>query len=147
VQESRERIRSAIKNSKYTFPTKRITINLAPAHIRKVGSQYDLGIALGILLCDIPQYHAKASEYVCIGELALNGEVRSVRGALALILAAIGSGYQKIIVSVPDYLAVTELDVTLSEFLIAVESLAKAYEIITGKPPSENSKKGSTCES
>jgi predicted ATPase with chaperone activity len=112
-----------------------------------VGSQYDLGIALGILLCDIPQYHAKASEYVCIGELALNGEVRSVRGALALILAAIGSGYQKIMVSVPDYLAVTELDVTLSEFLIAVESLAKAYEIIAGKSPSENSKKGSTGES
>ena len=79
VQESRERIRSAIKNSEYTFPTKRITINLAPAHVRKVGSQYDLGIALGILLCDTPQYYAKASEYICIGELALNGEVRSVR--------------------------------------------------------------------
>lgn len=73
--------------------------------------------------------------------------MRSVRGALALILAAIGTGYQKIMVSVPDYQAVTELDITLSEFLIAVESLAKAYEIITGKPPGENPKKGSTSES
>lgn len=50
IQESRERIRSAIKNSKYTFPIRRITINLAPAHIKKTGSHFDLAIALGLTI-------------------------------------------------------------------------------------------------
>lgn len=50
IQESRERIRSAIKNSKFTFPIRRVTINLAPAHIKKTGSHFDLAIALGLML-------------------------------------------------------------------------------------------------
>ena len=108
--------------------------------MRKVGSQYDLGIALGILLCDSPEYHTKAAEYVCIGELALNGELRPVRGALALILAAIRSGYHKILIATPDYVSVTELDASLANFLVVADSLATAYEIITGTSPKKNIK-------
>jgi hypothetical protein len=61
-----------------------------------------------------------------------------VRGALALILAAIGSGYQKIMISTHDYQTVIELDPSLSAFLIEVDSLARAYEIITGKSPEKS---------
>jgi magnesium chelatase family protein len=135
VQESRERIRSAIKNSEYIFPAKRVTINLAPAHIRKTGSQYDLAIALGILLSSTPQHHINGAEYICIGELALNGEVRSVRGGVALILAAIRAWYEKIMVSIHDYSSVILLDTSLAKYLIPVSSLSEAYEIIVWEIP------------
>jgi len=88
VKESKERVRSAILNSGLDFPAQRITVNLAPADIPKAGGRYDLAIALGILAASgqIPVGKLKAQEV--LGELALDGDVRRIQGALPAILAA-----------------------------------------------------------
>lgn len=86
VYEARDRVRSAIQQSGYTFPRTRVTVNLAPAHLKKVGSQFDLPIAVGILVAAGVVQHAP-STYIA-GELALDGAVRGIRGALPLAYAA-----------------------------------------------------------
>lgn len=88
VKESRDRVRSALLNSQFNFPTRRITINLAPADLPKQGSRFDLAIALGILAASqqIPQHALHQYEFV--GELALSGELRPVSGILPFALAA-----------------------------------------------------------
>ncbi|MCK5247179.1 YifB family Mg chelatase-like AAA ATPase, partial [Candidatus Bipolaricaulota bacterium] len=85
VSESRERIRSAIKNSKFNFPAGRITANLAPADLKKEGVGFDLPIAVAILKAT-GQISETAKRYLLLGELALNGEVRGVRGVLPIAL-------------------------------------------------------------
>jgi len=84
VKESRERVQSAIKNSGFEFPIKKITINLAPADIRKEGSGYDLPIALGILAANGIISESKLEDYVILGELALDGAIRPIHGALSV---------------------------------------------------------------
>ncbi|MEF1288247.1 YifB family Mg chelatase-like AAA ATPase [Vibrio sp. M260118] len=88
VKESRDRVRSAIINSRFEFPAKRITVNLAPADLPKEGGRFDLPIALGILAASeqIPVNELNHQEF--IGELALSGELRSVKGVLPAALAA-----------------------------------------------------------
>lgn len=88
VKESRDRVRSAIINSHFEFPAKRITVNLAPADLPKEGGRFDLPIALGILAASeqIPATHLVDQEF--IGELALSGELRGVKGVLPAALAA-----------------------------------------------------------
>lgn len=85
VKESKERVRSAIKNSGYTFPIGKITINLAPAHIRKEGALYDLPIALGILCCMGIISQKDLDGKFFIGELALDGLLRPIKGLLPII--------------------------------------------------------------
>lgn len=95
VKESKERVRSAILNSGLVFPAQRITVNLAPADIPKAGGRYDLAIALGILAASgqIPEAKlAQLKDQEVLGELALDGEVRPVQGALPAILAAQRAG-------------------------------------------------------
>ncbi|HEY7521798.1 MAG TPA: YifB family Mg chelatase-like AAA ATPase [Methylomirabilota bacterium] len=87
VRESRERVRSAIRNAGFTVPNERITVNLAPADVRKEGSSFDLPIALGILKATKQIPADRAAEIVVVGELALDGQVQPVRGALAVSLA------------------------------------------------------------
>ena len=87
VQEARERVRAAIRNSGYQFPLKRITVNLAPADLRKEGPAYDLPIALGILLAS-EQVQAPVEGRLFLGELALDGKVRSSHGILAMVSLA-----------------------------------------------------------
>lgn len=87
VKESRDRIRSAIKNSGYRFPAERITINLAPANIRKEGTHFDLAMALG-LLSSSRQVELNLSSYFILGELSLRGEVREARGVFPMALKA-----------------------------------------------------------
>ncbi len=98
VKESKERVRSAIRNSGYTFPPKRITVNLAPAGIPKVGTAYDLPIAVGILLECGDVTHDRLGDYLLAGELSLDGRMRAVRGALSLALAAREAGMRGIVV-------------------------------------------------
>ncbi len=88
VKESKDRIRAAIKNCGYTFPAKRITINLAPADIKKEGSAYDLPMAVGILAAEGIVEKEKLDDYLLIGELSLDGSVKPVRGALPIAMAA-----------------------------------------------------------
>jgi magnesium chelatase family protein len=93
VKESRERVKSAIKNSGYRFPDDRITVNLAPADIKKEGTGLDLPMALGILTATglVPQ--AAVSRYVVLGELSLDGQIKPVRGSLPIALAAREAGF------------------------------------------------------
>ncbi len=84
VRESKERVTAAIKNSGYPFPQKRITINLAPADIRKEGSAFDLPIAVGILASTGLVQSRTVERYIILGELALDGKLRPVKGALPI---------------------------------------------------------------
>ena len=98
IKESKERVRSAIKNSGYLFPTKKITVNFAPADVKKEGSMYDLPVALGVLYAT-EQIKAKTiSDYIIVGELALDGKLRHVKGLLPILISALNLGYKKIIV-------------------------------------------------
>ena len=88
VRESRERVKSAIKNSGYEFPVKRITINLAPADIKKIGPHFDLAIASGILAAQNVISVNQINNYLIVGELSLNGDVQKVKGILPMVLTA-----------------------------------------------------------
>jgi magnesium chelatase family protein len=94
VGEARERIRSAIRAAGYTWPARRITINLAPADLRKSGGSFDLAIAIGILLASGQIRHRGKETLAAIGELALDGRVRSVPGALPLALPLLAEGHR-----------------------------------------------------
>jgi len=98
VKESRERVISAIKNSGFTLPSKKIRINLAPADMRKEGSLFDLPIAIGILSAlsymDYSEFYKK---YIIIGELSLDGKLRKVRGVLPICLMAKELGFEGVI--------------------------------------------------
>ena len=87
VRESRDRVMSAIKNSELEFPTKRMTVNMAPADIKKEGASFDLAIAIGILAAHGQVRTDKLKDYVFLGELALDGSIRQVRGVLSIALA------------------------------------------------------------
>ncbi len=99
VQESRERIRSAIRNSGYEFPAKRITVNLAPADIKKEGVGLDLPLALAILKATGQLDSERLSDHLLLGELSLDGELRPVKGALPVSLAARRAGVNGIVLS------------------------------------------------
>jgi magnesium chelatase family protein len=88
VKESQDRVRSALLNSQFEFPLQRFTINLAPADLPKEGGRFDLAIALGILAASRQIPADKLSDYEILGELALSGEVRPVRGVLPMSLEA-----------------------------------------------------------
>ncbi len=97
VKESRERVRSAMKNSELEFPQRRITVNLAPANIRKEGPFYDLPICIGLLKSSGQLATDETDEYLFLGELSLNGALRPVIGALPMVLCAVKNGIRKII--------------------------------------------------
>jgi magnesium chelatase family protein len=84
IQESRERVRSGITNSEYNFPLKRITVNLAPADIKKEGPSFDLPIALGIIIASGEVSFINLDDYLILGELSLTGEVRPIKGTLLI---------------------------------------------------------------
>ena len=92
VKESKDRVKSAIKNSGYDFPPKRITVNLAPADVKKEGAGFDLPIAVGILTALEIVSKEHIEDYLLFGELSLDGRVKSVRGALSLAIAAKSNG-------------------------------------------------------
>lgn len=98
VKESSDRVRTAIKNSDYDFPLERITVNLAPAELRKEGAGYDLAIAVGIMLCKEVIKGTKADDYLILGELSLNGDIRPVNGVLPMVHSALKAGVDKCIV-------------------------------------------------
>lgn len=97
VKEARERVRSAIINSGFSFPAKRITINLAPADLPKEGGRYDLPMALAILVASEQLPEAKLAQHEFVGELALNGALCGVQGAIPAAMAAMRAGRQLIL--------------------------------------------------
>jgi len=98
VKESRERVRSAIKNSGKRFPSGVVTVNLAPADIKKEGAFLDLPIAIGIIKASSELIKCDISDYVFIGELSLDGNIRPVNGIMPLIISANASGKRKFII-------------------------------------------------
>ena len=98
VRESRDRVRTSIKNAGFVFPPRRITVNMAPADIRKEGPLYDLAIAAGLLVAteQIPGDRAKG--LVFFGELSLDGSVRPVKGLLPAVIGAVCHGMTGVVV-------------------------------------------------
>lgn len=130
VQESRERVQSAIKNAGMYFPRKRITVNLAPASVRKVGPVYDLPIALGILIAADQLAPTALDNAMVIGELSLDGSIRHVRGVLPMAALAREQGYKRFYVpevDAPEASLIPDIDV------IPVPSLSVLYSHLTGE--------------
>jgi len=132
VKESRERVLAAIKNSGFIFPQKRITVNLAPADVRKEGSSYDLPIALGILATSGQMDSDSLDGHVVLGELSLEGDIRPIRGALSLALAAAANGYKSIMV--PEVNA-NEAAMAPGIDVYGVKTLTQVVDFINGNEP------------
>ncbi len=98
IRESVERVRSAIKNCGFTFPSQRVTINLAPADLRKEGSAFDLAIAIGILVTSDQLIFPEQESFLLLGELALDGSLRPVPGVLSMVDIARQRGLKSVIV-------------------------------------------------
>jgi magnesium chelatase family protein len=134
VKESRQRVKAAVWNSGYFCPDGFITASLAPADLRKVGPCFDLPIALGLLACSGQICKDRLAEWMVIGELALDGEVRPVRGALAISLLARERRTKGLIVP-----SVNALEAKAVEGvkIVPVRDLREAAEVIEGKihPP------------
>lgn len=132
VKESRERVRAALKNCGFPFPGERITVNLAPADMKKEGPAFDLPIALGILACkgEIPP--EALADAAFFGELSLNGDVRSVRGALALTISAREAGIQTLYLPASNLAEVRCID---GIRLIPIQNLRRAVSHLTGEAP------------
>ena len=97
VRESRDRVRSAIRNSGFEFPAHRITVNLAPADVRKAGASFDLPIALGILAAQGIVERRHIADLVLLGELSLDGSIHHARGVLPIAAAAMREGVSGIL--------------------------------------------------
>lgn len=98
IQESRERVRSAIINSGFEFPEQRITVSLAPADIRKTGTYYDLPVAIGILAASGQMERERVADCLFLGELALDGAARPTRGVLPMVNVGKQAGYRDVFV-------------------------------------------------
>lgn len=130
VRESKDRIRAALKNCGYSFPAKKITINLAPADIKKEGSAYDLPMALGILAAEGLVQKERLQQYFLLGELSLDGEIKPIRGALPIAVAAKKEGLKGIIVpetNSREAAVIRELDV------LGVRQLAEVVGFMNGE--------------
>ncbi|BBP02690.1 ATP-dependent protease [Sulfuriferula plumbiphila] len=131
VKESRDRVRAAIQNARFEFPARRITVNLAPADLPKESGRFDLPIALGILAASgqIPAH--KLKDYEFAGELALTGELRPIRGALAMTLGAVSSGRAFVLPSA----SAQEAALVENAVVHPADSLLAVCAHLAGQPP------------
>ena len=130
IREAKERVRSAVKNSGFDFPIRRITMNLAPANLRKEGSTFDLSIALGILASTGVIDHTVVRQSVFIGELSLDGQIKAVTGALPIAICARQNNMKYLFL--PEANA-KEASVVKEIKVIAVKNLKEAVEAINGE--------------
>ena len=130
VREARERVRSAITNSGFEFPQKRITINLAPAYLRKIGPGFDLPLAMAILAASGQVEPESIANCALAGELSLTGELRAMRGALAVAQGAAAHGLRRVMVPVS---RAREAALIEGVEVIGVESLHEAVDILAGR--------------
>jgi len=110
VKESKERVRASLKNSGFTFPVKRITINLAPANTKKEGTHLDLPMAIGILQASGQISVNNIEDYCFIGELSLNGTLNKVVGVLPLVISLREKGYKKVILPKDNCIEASSID-------------------------------------
>lgn len=130
VKEAKERVRSAVKNSGKKYPNVRVTVNLAPADVKKQGSYFDLAIAVGILTASNSESEKLDDSYVLIGELSLDGTLRSVSGLLPMLISAKNNGSKKFIVP---YENAVEASYVLGTQVYALKNLTEAVELLKGK--------------
>ena len=130
VRESKDRIRAAVKNCGYSFPTKKITINLAPADIKKEGSAYDLPMAVGILAAEGMVQKERLKDYLLAGELSLDGEIKPIRGGLPIAVAAKRERLKGIILpetNSPEAAVIEDIEV------LAAQRLPQVVEFLNGE--------------
>ncbi|NCS80651.1 MAG: ATP-binding protein, partial [Ignavibacteria bacterium] len=127
VKESRERVTAAIKNSGLDFPLKRITINLAPADIKKEGSGFDLPIALGILSANKIIKKESLDDSVFLGELSLDGRLRKIKGALSISAEAKRKGIKKIFLPIE---TANEASIVEGIEVYGVETLKETVQLL-----------------
>jgi magnesium chelatase family protein len=132
VKESRDRVKAAIKNSGFEFPAKRITVNLAPADIKKEGAAFDLPSAVGILAAQEVVRPDRLGRLVILGELSLDGGVRPVRGVLSMAVAAREAKLEGLIVPVENAFEAAVVD---GLAVYGVESLHQTVAILNGEQP------------
>jgi magnesium chelatase family protein len=129
VRESRERVRSALRNSGFSFPQRKITVNLAPADLRKEGAAFDLPIAVGILAAEGLIPAAVLREVVMVGEVSLEGGIKPVHGVLSMALACRGRGSKGLLVPVEN---ASEAAIVEDLPVYPVATIPQALEHLTG---------------
>ena len=155
VRESRDRVRAAIRNSGFAFPSHRITVNLAPADVRKAGSSFDLPIALGLLASSGQLTRRAIDDTVVLGELSLDGAINGIRGVLPIAIAARRLGLRRLLLppqNAAEACVVDGLDVrvarSLAEALDALNDPDRAERAAVSKsaPISDNPVDGDLAE-
>src|SRR5688572_5270228 len=141
VRESRDRVRAAIRNSGFEFPPHRITVNLAPADVRKAGSSFDLPIALGLLATTGKVQRRAIDDTVVLGELSLDGGINAIRGVLPIAVAARQMGARRLLLPPQNALeacVVEGLEIcTVRSLFEAVEALNHPEAAAVLMPPHE----------
>ncbi len=139
VKESRERVKSAVKNSGFAFPDDRITVNLAPANLRKSGTGLDLPIAMGILGANGIIPPSALDQVLILGELSLDGRIKPVLGSLSMAIAAKNAGIKKVVIPIDncrEAAVIREIDV------FGVDHLSQAVSFLCGDSALEPAKPG-----
>lgn len=126
LSEARERVRGAIRNSGFEYPARRITVNLAPAEVRKGGASFDLAIALGVLIAD-GEIPAGTVDWAVLGELSLGGEVRPVPGILPMVAVLVATGHRRVAVPARN---LPEAQLVPGAEAVAVATLAEAVRLV-----------------
>src|SRR6185436_5121741 len=148
VRESRDRVKSAIRNSGFEFPPTKITVNLAPADVRKAGASFDLPIALGILAASGVVERRHVADLVLLGELSLDGSIHGTRGVLPIAAAARRDGLAGILLptsNASEAAIVAGLDVfAVSSLVDAVRALNEPGTVVPSIPvaPSPTARNG-----
>ncbi len=132
VKESKERVRAALKNTGFDFPLKQVVVNLAPADIKKEGSAFDLTIAVGMLIAEGVLTQEMVDGYLITGELALDGRVKAVRGALSLAVLAKKKNYRGMLLPAEN---AAEAAVVEPVPVYGVHTLPEVVEFLGGKLP------------
>ncbi|MCM8756928.1 MAG: YifB family Mg chelatase-like AAA ATPase [Candidatus Omnitrophica bacterium] len=130
VKEARDRLKPAIRNSGFEFPTSKIVVNLAPADLKKEGSYFDLPIALGILKASNPQKIAPIEDFCFVGELALDGSLRPVKGILPMAIKAKEMGQTSLVLPWEN---AEEAALVQDISVFPVKNLGECVDLITGK--------------
>ena len=141
VKESHERIVAAVENSGYKFPAKQITINLAPADIRKEGSGYDLPIAIGIMAAEKQVETTLLEQTMMVGELSLDGGIQPVKGVLPIAIKARELGYENLFVPIQN---VREAAVVNRVKVYGVSHISQVVNFLNGKEPLTPYEKGTS---
>ena len=132
VKESKERVRAALKNSGYNVPIKRVTINLAPADLKKEGSAYDLPMAIGILAAEGLVPRDALDRFMIMGELSLDGRIKGIRGALPMAVGARSERVESLIVPTEN---AAEAAVVDGLNVYGASNLPQVVEFLRGERP------------